>query len=324
MKTLYFSGSNNLIQQITDLYDFVWPTASAIWNLRWQVKGFVNEIGLKNINDQNLLNRFDWGSGIHGVNIKRFYLEKTWDEQQEEFAKFLLINLCSIFESWIDYINNRLCIPKGIIEQLQFPTIVDSKGKVRGVNNAINEITQNKSILIQNAFYPILIKHKKNSKSNLENLLFCYRYFKECRNSFAHRGGLANQKTYDAYLSFLPVAKKSLLGVSEIPIFHPIKIDHPIKISLRGIVGFGEIIIKIVTTLDAELACSLKSEKEIIERFNRWAKEKGKGEISLKKDLLKRSNQIKRITRNLGFPEPIKTEEIENLLIHERILTINF
>ena len=53
MKPLFFSASNDVISQITDLYDFVWPTASAIWNLRWQVKGFVNEVGV-DVNDQKI------------------------------------------------------------------------------------------------------------------------------------------------------------------------------------------------------------------------------------------------------------------------------
>ena len=324
MKPLFFSATNDVVNQITDLYDFVWPTASAIWNLRWQVKGFVNEVGVDNVNDQKLLDRFDWGSGIHGVNLRRACLESTWSEQQEQFVKFLIINLCALYEGWIDSVQSSLGFSKEISNQLQFPSSTDSNGRPRGVFNAINEVTTNKSTLIQNTFYPTLISHKKNSISNLDHLLICYRYFKECRNCLVHRGGLANQLTQDKFLDFKSIATPSNLNAREVPEHFPVLSGKPVNLSLRGVVGFGDIIIKIVVSLDAELACCLQSEQELITRFKYWANHDGKGTVSLKKDPGYRHNQLKRLIINLGFPEPVKTEEVETLLLQENILKENY
>lgn len=173
MKRLFFSSSNDVLAQVTDLYDFIWPTASALWNFRWQIKGFLNEVGIDKVSDRDLLNRFDWGSELHGVNLRRACVEKTWQEQQEQFAKFLLINLCAIYEGWIDAIKSVLGFPNGVGTQLQVPTTVDLNGNLQGVRNAINLITANRSILVQNAFYPTLVAHSKNSLPLLDNLLIC-------------------------------------------------------------------------------------------------------------------------------------------------------
>ncbi len=325
MKHLFFSASNDVVKQITDLYDFVWPTASAIWNLRWQVKGFVNEVGVDNVNDQKLLDRFDWGSGIHGVNLRRSCLEKTWPEQQEQFAKFLLINLCALYEGWIDSIQTSLGFSDDLSKQLQVPAWLDRKnGRPRGVLNAITEITVNKSPLVQTTFYPTLISHKKNSLANLNYLLICFRYFKECRNSLIHRGGLANQLTQDKYSEFTAIASPINLNVQEVPEHFPVISGTLVKVSLRGVVGLGDIIIKIIATLDAELACCAQSEQELISRFTEWANHKGKGTVSLKKDSAARCNQIRRLINNLGFPEPVKTEEVETLLLQEQIFQENY
>jgi hypothetical protein len=35
---LFFRSSRAAYQQVAELFDFVWPTAAALWNLRWQVR----------------------------------------------------------------------------------------------------------------------------------------------------------------------------------------------------------------------------------------------------------------------------------------------
>ncbi|MFN8414399.1 MAG: hypothetical protein U0Z26_18610 [Anaerolineales bacterium] len=325
MKKLYFSASNDVIEQVTDLYDFVWPTASAIWNFRWQVKGFVNEVGLENITQQNLLDRFDWGSGIHGVNLKRAIFEKSWEAQQEQFAKFLLINLISIYEGCVASIQPILDFDDNTSKNLQRPSGIARNGSPIGVSAAISRITSHKSTLLENAFYPPLRNHNKNSLPQLENLLICYRFFKECRNSLAHGRGIANQWAYDNYAIFSNIANPQDLNVYEIPQHFPLVVGEPIKLSLRGVVGFGDVIIKLVSTIDAELVVSENAENELIKRAKKWSSSNvGKAKNSLKKDRLARNNQIARLLRTLEFPEPARTDEIETLFLQEGILKENY
>jgi hypothetical protein len=40
----FFPATREAIDQMTALFDFAWPTAAALWNLRWQVHGFITEV----------------------------------------------------------------------------------------------------------------------------------------------------------------------------------------------------------------------------------------------------------------------------------------
>jgi hypothetical protein len=93
---LFFRSSRSAFKQVTELFDFVWPTATALWNLRWQVAGFVSV--RSDATSEELAKRFTEGSGIHGANIKKACLEMNWDQQQSQFAKFLLTDLFAIYE----------------------------------------------------------------------------------------------------------------------------------------------------------------------------------------------------------------------------------
>ena len=96
---LFFETSRSAFQQVSDLFDFVWPTAVALWNLRWQVQGFA---GTKtHVTKAELHGRFVLGSGVHSANIARACLDTTWEEHQGQFAKFLLIDLFALYEGWL-------------------------------------------------------------------------------------------------------------------------------------------------------------------------------------------------------------------------------
>lgn len=269
---IYYDATKGALGQITDLYDFIWPTVSAMWNLRWQIKGFVNEVGVENISVEDLNKRFDWGSKIHGVNLKRAYLDQSWEIQQERFAKILLTNLFSIHESWLADIQSILIFNDRTLKILQFPTRYDANSvAVDGVIFGVQQIRANLSVPLRDAFYNRLITNRKYSMSHLDNLLKCYRFFKESRNCITHNGGKADQKLIDSYLVFQPVATIADLGLAEVPVYIPPVLGSPVAFSLRGVVGFSDVIIRIITTLDVELSYALNAESELISRCQNWA-----------------------------------------------------
>lgn len=91
-----FRTSRWAYRQVTELFDFVTPTAAALWNLRWQVVGFCSHHPAASV--QVLDDRFVSGSGLHGANLRRACIDTSWEYQQQQFAKFLLISLFSIYE----------------------------------------------------------------------------------------------------------------------------------------------------------------------------------------------------------------------------------
>jgi hypothetical protein len=325
MTRLFFPHSNEVIDQISELYLFVWPTTAAIWNLRRQVKEFVDEIGEENTNNDDLLKRFASGSGISSTNLMRACLVKSWDDQQEQFARFLLINLCAIYEGWIDKMQDTFGFNGHIGKKLQFPTKYDaSQRPTNGVLYALQQISLNQSDLMRNAFYSSLSMHRKNSYMFLDNLMIVYRFFKECRNCIAHAGSIADQKAVDSYKAFLLVANTNDLPVTEAPQAFPIKSESEVKLSLRGVVGFGEIILRIVTSLDVELAPTREAKKELLKSLKEWRKTKGKRSHSLKKDPAERKQQIIRLVRGIGYPDPNRTDELERILVQEGVLDENY
>jgi hypothetical protein len=81
---LFYRASEGASDQVTALFRFVWPTAAALWNLRWQVQGFV---GVRSSAPaEELQHRFVLGSGLLGVDLKTACLEHTWEVRLPRFG----------------------------------------------------------------------------------------------------------------------------------------------------------------------------------------------------------------------------------------------
>ena len=96
---LFFETSKQVSNRLTETIDFVWGTAIAHWNLRGQVDDFIRQT--PSATDVEINDRFSSGSGIRGVNLRRTCVTVTWDAQQEQFARILLVEFCALYEAWI-------------------------------------------------------------------------------------------------------------------------------------------------------------------------------------------------------------------------------
>ncbi len=292
-RKLFFSTSSAVADRLTETFDFVWATATAHWNLRWQVDGFLR--AHPSATDEDLKSRFALGSDIRGANLRRSCIESSWPSQQEMFARILLIEFCALYEAWIDGTLEALGHNSTHAKNLQFPSTAG-----RGVGAALSALQTNVSPELEHCLYPVLMTNRKNSLGRLENLLSCYRYFKECRNAIIHHGGLATQKTVDAYKSFAGETTASL-GVAEVPQHAPVRsLGDSVSLSLRGVVGFGEIVLKLVTTLDAELA-KTKEAEQILARS--WNSLHGRN-YNLPADPRAQETRLVKLVRKLGLETP--------------------
>lgn len=294
---IFFPASKQASKRITELFEFVWSTSAAQWNLRWQIGGFLQ--AKPTATDKELDDRFVAGSGVHGASLRRACVDTTWESQQEQFAKFLLIDLCAMYESWIDAMGDIFKFSRTVELQLQSPSTAPGGG----VGKALSGLLQKRSPEMEALLYPGLRAHRKNSLAQIEELLVCYRYFKECRNSIAHRGASANQATLDAYGDFAGQTAKSL-GLAEVPVHHGVSnVGDPVKLNLRGVVGFGEVVLRLIITLDAELSKSQLAEDEFVRR---WAAATGR-RMTLPGDLKAKAAWIAKGVRKLEIPPPAST-----------------
>ena len=313
VEKLFFKVSKAVGQRLTDTFDFVWPTATAIWNLRWQVQGFVSVN--PQANEEELAGRFVAGSGIRGCNLRHACMAITWEAQQQQFAKFLLIECCALYEAWCEGVVDELGCRDDLLKHLQFPS--ESKGgKTSGLTYAIGIINSSLSQPLNAAIYPSLLKNKKNCLNQVENLLLCYRFFKECRNAVIHRGGIASQKTEDLCKEYKKLTASSLKA-KEVPDHRTVTKDQPIQLSLRGVVGFGDIILKLIATLDAEFSKFKLAEHIFIDR---WKARYNRKLPTLAGNFHRRHDQILIAVRGLDLPTPQSPAALEPFLRQNRLV----
>lgn len=311
---LFFRTSRSAFRQVTELFDFVTPTAAALWNLRWQVVGFCSHHPGASV--QILNDRFVSGSGLHGANVKRACMDTTWEVQQQQFAKFLLISLFSIYEGWLADVLHVVAPAarrQELSKRCQFPDSAARGGN--GIVAAITEIKHSNSPMLVSAFYSELTKHKKNSLANIGDLLICYRAFKECRNSFAHQNGLATQTAVDSCQAYAALSASNL-GVPEKPVLPLVLLNDRITFSLRGVIGFSDIILRIIATLDAEFSSSGMAEREFRDQWIEKHTLNGKIPRLLLRSSGKnrREKQLARIVKKIGLPRPSQVSQIDSFL----------
>lgn len=264
MGRAFFAASEQARSRVTGLFDFLWPVAAGAWNLRWQVAGFVAE--RPDATESELNARFASGSGIISrAAIRRACIDETWETQLERFAGVVVVNLCSIYEGWCDELLREIdAYSRTRAKALQYPSA--AIGSV-GAPATVAQLAANASPVFEATFCGQLRRERHYSGSNLDDLLLCYRYFKELRNCLSHTGGVADSKAEKAYGEFRRVATMTALSVKEVPEHHSVEAGKAVRLSLRGVTGLGEMVLKIIRTVDADLVLSDRAEKSFKKRW---------------------------------------------------------
>jgi hypothetical protein len=303
----FFSASDSAHDRITALFEFVWPTAAGMWNLRWQVAGYLQVVPHATV--AQLRARFTEGADVQGANLRRACVDHTWEQQKKSFAGFVLSNTIAIYEGWAEQVLEALGKnTKSFQAALQFPH--QGRGANAGVTGAITALTSQQSTPMRDSFHTTLSGGKYYDLGRLNEMLLCYRFFKELRNAEMHRGGIADQRVVDAYAAFLPIATPAALGVPEVPAHTVPSLGSAVEVSLRGVVGFSGLVLKIIATIDAELSSALPAEKALMVRWKRIHPNKR----MLSADATKRENQIIKMANRAGFPKPSSPTKLANWL----------
>lgn len=270
-RVLIFEATKDANQAISDLFSFLWPTVVGCWNTRSQIQGFVSLTG--RTHDGELRQRFVTGSGVHGVFLRRAYIDRTWEQHLDWFADILLTSLFPIYESWAKQIIHEAGSAKeSLATELQFPPSPPGTPKSKkklGPKHVIAELTKTKSSLMENSVYPQLQKNSGFSLLKLDNMLLAYRYFKEARNCRIHNGGKASGEAVAAYAAFFQVANEKDLNVKKLDPISPFTLGTPVSVSIRSVVGLGEIMLNIMTTVDAELSKTPIGESKLLDLWKK-------------------------------------------------------
>lgn len=285
--------------QITRLFDFMSPTIIAMWNLRWQVQGFVQ--AYPDATQQDVVKRFALGSGVRGNEILRATVEVSWQEQRDRFSAIILTNTIAIFEDFTDQLAERSLTGTSrdaAAKALQFPTKSGSDGYLKAYRS-LNIVTPE----LTGVFAPAAKAGRWYSGPTVQNLLLCYRYFKEVRNALAHGGGRAGQKLIDAYAAFAPVAAADKLGMDRVPAHVPPELNKAVRLDPEGVNWFCNVVLRLIATFDADLAESQGALREVDERLPGVPK----GQRSPIGDVTKKDRRIAKLATQGRFPRSVLT-----------------
>ncbi len=135
---------------------------------------------------------------------------------------------------------------------------------------AMGELQLRHSAPLDACFGATLKRKRQYSLQNALSLLRCYRYFKELRNAVVHRNGKASAALITAASDYQQVISQNSLGTSNNPpdgTISPLILGGEVKLSLFGVVGFNDIILHLMTTLDAEAGLTTFGEAAMVRFF---------------------------------------------------------
>lgn len=310
-RTGFYEVTRNALDRVTDTYDFLWPTTAALWNFRWQVRGYIEAV--PDATEDELRARFMHANGA-GSNYRNFrggFANVGWEAHVERLGGVLLINLVGIYEAWCKAIVVAATgSPKKgekYEKQLQFPTATSAPTK--GVLHVVRECTTHRSAAMTAAFHPVLSAHTRYSWNRINDLLVCFRYFKEIRNCLAHNGSLASATLVQAAADYSPVAGNNF------PMAHPppcrqYLAGDPVAVDLRAVVAFGEALLRTMVSIDAELAVTKNAETAALAA---WSGRYRQG-LTYPADRDRRRARVAREMMHVGFPRPLPTDDLPHLM----------
>jgi len=301
----FFEPTNALHDEIVSLYDFILPAATAIWQFRNIVQdAYKNEPSLK---VQELSKKYNTAPGTRKTtNLKTPFMEHSWEAQRERLAEITLVNLIALYEVWCDEIC-ELFNRSDLTIKLQFPS---SNSNGDGVLFAMAELKAAHSPRMANSFYADLTSSKKYSLGRLNSLLKCFRYFKELRNCFMHRGRKCDSRLFGWQSQFVPVASNKHLGMDFVPTFRSAQIGDKIQLDLHGSLGFTDVILRIISTLDAELCATVVGERSLISR------------IKMQTTSPINERKLKQMLYTMGLDGTTISPDLAQLMIERGILAI--
>jgi hypothetical protein len=313
---LFYPCSRSAEDQLNALFDFVWPTAIAMWNLRWQLKGFIAEhpdathleisqrfISSQRINPPHKLNWANLSESQAGA----------WEDQTRQLARIVLINAFAVYEAFLEDLCKEVGLSGYENEHLQFPVSapkVDRSGS-HSYQDVLSSLALTPSPIITSELYPGLVGGRNNNLANLEPMMVCYRCFKEMRNAVIHGGGkVSSVYRRDAINTFVHACSPLQLGISHMTPPQVVAIGDMVQLELPFVVAFTAVLRKLIATLDAEFAKHLRAEDSLVEQWRAIFEPN----VLLKLDIGRRHRQLRNRLHTMGLPEPQISTALDTLL----------
>jgi hypothetical protein len=164
---------------------------------------------------------------------------------------------------------------------------------------------------MEQCFSPTYKSDPQYSLAHIDELMICYRYWKEIRNAVAHAGGRATDKCLAEEIRLSSLTHASL-GMSRVPRLAPLVVNSPIPVDLESVLGFGEVLHRIAVTVDAEFSISEEAEAIMLRRWEAVRRAYYSDPPIV--DAARRMGRIKHWLLRAGMPKPYEPETLDAFL----------
>jgi hypothetical protein len=320
-KSHFFLSTQSVSARLGDSHSFISASYAGLRELWWQVRGFGGQFPA--LNPSQIQAKFLTGLPTPGgIDIRRMFLTADWSRHEQEFSKWCVFEACTLYEGWAEKTCSEIFARRRAekhAKNIQFPSGVDDRGNLTGYMLAINEASDNSSLLMKTEFFPRLSTHPLNRWSTIEDQLVAYRFFKECRNSIIHSGGLVT----DELLVVLEKLQESQ-AKDPSPFNHqfklpPMTLGQPIVIDMRDSVLFSTVVRFLICTFDAALCVASACESILEERIRHVIEKDGQRRI-WPVDAAKRIKRVRGILGSARVPDPNSFKNVERWMCSKGLI----
>ena len=292
MDIAFFDETKNAYDGITELYNLIHPIIISFANLKKEIIELKNNF--PNITNDDIKNRYRLPNvRSTKTGYVKIFLEEDVDAFESKVAWLLLTNIFSIYEGWLEtlisgpfsgMIDSHNTLSK-IVKRLQFPEKIKTE---------IARLQENESGIMSRCFLPVLMNNTHYTNTDIGDLMKCYRFFKELRNSNVHGDGNVTQEVIDEYNAFIAI--KSNINIESSFIVPPPVLGDKYNLLLDDVIAFSNVILDLIVVLDAKLTCSNVAEQIFLEKF----RSRGKN-LDLNSNPDKAADQCARMAKMAGI-----------------------
>src|SRR5579875_287134 len=226
----------------------------AIWNLQWQVSGFV--AAKPTIDPKILTGRFVDGSDVEGIDLRASVVDTPWEVLDYQTCRLLLTITVALYENWCHELCKSFQL-SGIIvsankrkyeDGLQWPDPYPGHSGMN-ISSVITNLTSNDGVSPGMTHIANRVQSTQVNVSTFSPRMTVYRMFKEARNAIAHQGGVATKRLCTAYNECTSIVPADL-GMRIVPSLDTPALGRHVQLSWRSIIGFADMLRRMVVDVD--------------------------------------------------------------------------
>jgi hypothetical protein len=293
-RAVFLDASHQAVRQVSELFDFVWPTETALQRLRGRVQSYRRKNPAVTASDLDA--KFAIGKRIGSGRIKKAFVDLPWEHQEAQLGSLVLIKTFAIYEAWAEGAVTELGVPgadcRKVAGWMQWP-----RTSKEGVSRALAMLARPVSLAIDSDFFPAMENRTGVIPGAIDHLLTAYRYFKVCRNVILHQGGRVTDELLEGFKSFNSIPFHAKFTLPEVV---PPPVSGAVTVSAYAAAGFGEVVLLLIRTLDTALLRGERAEELLLRRW----RERFQKRPQLSWHATTRARQVAGCLASLGFPHP--------------------